>query len=29
MFGSLTDYINQRAIEKSTLREGIDKLTYA
>jgi secreted Zn-dependent insulinase-like peptidase len=28
MFGSLTDYINQRAVEKSTLREGIDQLTY-
>jgi secreted Zn-dependent insulinase-like peptidase len=29
MFGSLTHYINQRAIENSTLREGIVKLTYA
>jgi len=29
MFGSLTDFINQRAVERSDLAIGIEKLTYA
>lgn len=29
MFGSLTDFINQRAVERSDLADGIEKLTYA
>lgn len=29
MFGSLTDFINQRAVERSDLADGIDKLTHA
>jgi len=29
MFGSLTDFISQRAMERSELHDEIEKLTYA